>query len=116
MTIRQHVRRRFGYGLTVGFAAWVLLAILMFSTGKATGQPIIFVCIFVFVAAAVFIQFAIRCLLCGGNLGLLLPGMFTFFGRKRRINFCPYCGTSLDERFDGNKQAAARERAMKRAA
>jgi DNA-directed RNA polymerase subunit RPC12/RpoP len=40
---------------------------------------------------------AIRCPRCGGNLGTT-PAAFPFsFSKKRRFNYCLYCGVSVDE-------------------
>jgi hypothetical protein len=45
-----------------------------------------------FAGAILGLVFLVRCPRCGGILG----GFPLSFG-KMRVNFCPYCGVSLDE-------------------
>ena len=115
MTNRQHIRRRLRWFFAIGFGAWLLLASTMLTTVGEPPPLLIGLGMFAFVAAALSMQFGIRCLLCGGNLGLTIgPATFSFFRRKHVVNYCPYCGSSLDEPFDAAQQDAARERAKKR--
>lgn len=49
------------------------------------------------VGALVFVNLGIRCPRCNGNLVMTAQGAAFPLGRKHRINFCQYCGVSLDE-------------------
>ena len=49
------------------------------------------------VVALVFVNLGVRCPRCRGNLALTAQGAAFPLWRKRRVNFCQYCGVSLDE-------------------
>ena len=53
-----------------------------------------------FTAGIVFLGFFIRCARCKGNLGLLHVSFRKSAFGFRAINFCPYCGVSLDTRIE----------------
>ena len=108
MTIREHIKRRLMLGFCAAGASWLLVAALMFTREEAPPVPVLFVGMGIFMAAIIFLNFAIRCVRCGGNLGLTIaPALISFFRGKRRISFCPYCGISLDTSLQEAQAVAA---------
>jgi hypothetical protein len=97
MTIRQYIKRRLAWALGVAISAWLLLVASMVTAGKEPPVPLIAVGMLTFFGAVVFVNLAIRCPRCRGNLGItIVPAMFSFHS-KRRASYCPFCGVSLDE-------------------
>ena len=49
-----------------------------------------------FLVAIIFLGFLIRCPRCRGNIGALNAGVSKSIPFYTVINYCPYCGVSLD--------------------
>jgi hypothetical protein len=102
MTIRQVLRRRmllwFLMLLLIGASAWILLP-LHDETVDAVFPMIIVAGVGGGFALSLF---GFRCPRCAGNLWLIAQGAAFSWG-KRRISFCPYCGCSLDEKWQAKK-------------
>ena len=97
MTIAEFITRRllavWGYFATV-FLVFALAAVVM---GRQV-SPVLFGVLFVlFAGGALYIQFAIRCPRCKGNLGFTIGQAMLPIARRRKPRFCPFCGVSLDE-------------------
>jgi hypothetical protein len=57
-----------------------------------------------FVAATIYVRFAGRCVHCHRPLGRLWYGSWgTAFGLASELQFCPYCGKSLDDDVGSNQ-------------
>jgi hypothetical protein len=97
MTIRDHVRRRvlIGYGLAF-VGAGIFMASAFLTDGKANGIDFFLFGFVPFLGAIIYINFAIRCPRCKGNLAFT-PAVYPTFSSKYRLNYCPYCGVSVDE-------------------
>jgi hypothetical protein len=98
MTIRSYIKRRvvLGYGLViVGFALFA--ASHLFGAPDGENSPLFFVAFIPFFAAVVYVNFAIKCPRCKGNLSVT-PAAYPSFSSKHRFNFCPYCGVNVDEK------------------
>jgi uncharacterized membrane protein YedE/YeeE len=99
MTIREVLgrkRKRFVY---LGIAACVgALTALLLSVSSGT-FPWLFLPFFACFGASVLgIMFFLKCPRCSGSLGRgNVPFEGTSAGIRRPINYCPYCGVSLDE-------------------
>lgn len=102
MTIREYIKRRVRLAMGIGIGSWVLLAIV--GPLGAGGYPLVqsLLPLFAIIGATGFggaiisIMF-IRCPKCRASLGqtVAMPTAIRLSGRQ--INFCPYCGVSLDE-------------------
>lgn len=104
MTAREKLNRRHRplvIGLYAGFALAFASALLgsFFRNSPigayeiiplAVGIPVAFVCM-------LFIQFGTRCPSCRLRLGQLLLATGHVWGFGKEFNFCPKCGTSLDQ-------------------
>jgi len=97
MTIRDYVRRRvvIGYGLAF-LGVGIFMASAFLTDGRDKEADFFLFGFVPFLAAVVFIHFFIRCPRCKGNLALT-PAVYPSLSRKHRLNFCPYCGVSVDE-------------------
>jgi hypothetical protein len=90
--------------MILAFAAWLGFA---FSGVLAAQQGISWLPLpfFALFGVAVLLNiFWLKCPRCAGSLGMTnasLTGRVGLF--SRRINFCPYCGVSLDETWDKPK-------------
>jgi hypothetical protein len=100
MTIRQSFNRKRSIIFLI-FLAGILLQIILFQTVilKTTGPTPLYLfsgAIIAFVAGLCN-YFAIRCPLCKGNIGLVFwySGGILYISKK--IRYCPYCGSSIDE-------------------
>ena len=99
-TIRDYLKRRTRRIMAVGIGGWLLCALAMSVLGQgATGPgPLFFVGFAVFGGAIITLLFFVKCPKCKARFGQLGPEIaFRVWGR-RQVNFCPYCGVSLDER------------------
>jgi hypothetical protein len=66
-------------------------------SGGDSNDPLIFALGFTpFAVGILLVTFWVRCPRCGGNLGTVNAGRFAF-SRSARMNFCPFCGVSVDE-------------------
>jgi hypothetical protein len=95
-TIRDFVKRRVRWFMAIGFLAWVSIPAWM-SITRDRGQPYVpFAAMAVFALAALGMQFFVRCPRCKVRLGQIGVQVGISF-LKPTVNFCPYCGVSLDE-------------------
>jgi hypothetical protein len=104
MTLRDHIRRRVWACAAIGFGAWLLCGVtgvLVRSPEDGAGLlPIVGFAIFG--GAILALQWAVRCPKCRARLAQTV-GMYIAFqwGRRQRVNFCPFCGVNLDEPVPG---------------
>jgi hypothetical protein len=94
-TIRDGLRRRKRWVLILLFGAWLVFAFTIIPTA---GEPPILAIVpgIAFFGAMIFLGFFIRCPRCRGNLGVLNAGFSKVVPFYTVINYCPYCGVSLD--------------------
>ncbi len=98
MTIREELATRRRRLMVLAFLAWLgggLSAIFRVKDGLPW-LPLPFFALF---GAAVLLHlYWLRCPRCRGPLGIVNASLTKEGGGlRRRINFCPYCGISLDE-------------------
>jgi hypothetical protein len=106
MTTREYIKRRVRIALGIGIGSWVLVAIVgpFGAGGNRLVQSLLPLFAVIgaigFGGAIISIMF-IRCPKCRASLGqtVAVPTAMRLSGRQ--INFCPYCGVSLDEPMDG---------------
>jgi len=106
MTIRESIQKRLIRAFCVALLAFISLFIFIFYIFEDHTHWIEFLVFpfIIIVGAAYFLNFGLRCPSCGGNLGITIgPVMFTRLS-KRPINYCPFCGISLDTRIDDLQQ------------
>jgi hypothetical protein len=98
MTIREFLAARRRNLMIVGFAAWLGFAGSAFLGSRFEIPWLPFVFFALFGAVILLLFFWLKCPRCGGTLGAM-NASFTKGGRfmPRCINYCPYCGVSLDE-------------------
>jgi hypothetical protein len=97
-TIREHLIRRIRRLGAVGICGWLLFVVVPFVAADHKDPPVpLIITGFVLFGGAILLIQRVKCPKCSTILGqLAVPLAFTF-SQKRKINFCPYCGTSLDE-------------------
>ena len=102
MTIRDHIARRKLKFLILAIASWLGFGASMPFAAESGGFPALSFLFFAgFGAAVLGIMLFLKCPRCRGPLGATNATikmdnlLFT-----RRMNYCPYCGVSLDERFE----------------
>lgn len=96
-TIRDVIKRRVRWISLIAVAGWLLFPLSMSQVQKGhPPPPLFFVGMLLFVGAILAIQFVVRCPRCSAPLGQIALTI-AFGWLRRRVNFCPYCGVSLDE-------------------
>jgi hypothetical protein len=108
MTIRSMLNRRmwwFGRLMSAGMGAG-LVGVLV---GQATGRPAVLALVLpgfgvAFVAGMVAQFVGFLCPRCRGNLAPTLL-RYGWFSVDRRVRFCPYCGTGLDEELPSDAES-----------
>ena len=98
MTIREYIKRRVYWCAAVGFGGWLICA-LSVATSRDKQYPLFFtggiVC---FAGAILALQWIVRCPKCEARLAHTVGMAVAFqWGIRGTVNFCPYCGVSLDE-------------------
>jgi hypothetical protein len=112
-TIRDYIKRRVRWLFAVGVAGWLSFPLSQFAIHEESGNKVAaalpLLGMFVFMGAILALNWALKCPRCRANLGrtIALPVGLRFSGPK--VNFCPYCGVSLDEPCE--KQAAPGQQA-----
>ena len=98
MTIREGLASKQRKLNLFAFAAWAGCGFGVI-LGVKTGLPWLFLPFFAAFGAAVLVGFYwLRCPRCQGPVGMTRASL-TKGGRglRRSINYCPYCGVSLDD-------------------
>ena len=95
-TIRDYIKRRVRWLMAIGLAAWLSIPLWMAATHDPAQPYVPFVAITVFGSAVLGMQFFVRCPRCKARLGQIGMQIGISF-LKPTVNFCPYCGVSLDE-------------------
>ena len=101
-TNREYIRRRVWTCTAVAVAGWlVLMSSAAFRKNLPDGIPesaVTIAGLLLFAGAMFVVRKLVRCPKCQANLGrtIALPVAFSW-GSGPRVNFCPYCGVSLDE-------------------
>lgn len=98
MTIREYLSGRRYKALALILLSWVTCggSTLIASKTQLDWLPIPF--FLAIIAAMILMWRLVRCPRCSGPVGMFrvsLSGRRTFLNRP--INYCPYCGVSLDE-------------------
>jgi hypothetical protein len=114
-TIRDYIKRRVWWCAALGFGGWLIFAlgsVIARSMPDGVPRAAIPVVGFVMFGGAIFaLQGIVRCPRCKAKLGrtVAMPIAFSW-GSGPKVNFCPFCGVSLDERLPGapNAQDAGR--------
>ncbi len=101
-TIRNYIKRRVWWCLSFGVAGWLLVPL-----GRALGNKLPdgiprgapeFAGVLLFVGAMLVMQRIVKCPKCNAQLGRTIAMPVAFgWGSGPKVNFCPYCGVSLDE-------------------
>src|SRR5215471_18697401 len=96
-TIRQYIKRRVWWCVAIGIGGWLMFPLAgSIAKDLPAGVP---VAVMMFGGAMIALQWIVRCPKCKAKLArtIAMPVAFSW-GSGPRINFCPYCGVSLDER------------------
>ena len=105
MVIREYIRRRINRIRRFALVAWfgLFACALGLIYGPREAQTVMLIGL-VLSGAAFFAAFfylysgGVRCPRCKGKVGYLVP-YFPLTSTKGPINYCPFCGTSIDEDF-----------------
>jgi len=95
-TIRDYIKRRVRWFMAIGFVAWLSIPLWMSVTHEPAQPYVPFVAMAVFAGAVIGMQFFVRCPRCKVRLGQIGMQIGISF-LKPTVNFCPYCGVSLDQ-------------------
>jgi hypothetical protein len=105
MTIRDYLKRRTRLIAAVGFAGWLLLPLSTIVVGGGQPPVPLFVAGFVVFGGAILaLFFLVRCPKCKTTFRQLASEIAFHWGTRRRVNFCPYCGVSMDEPYDSPRK------------
>ena len=101
MTIREHLQQKLRHAKTVKLAGFAVFAFGVILTAKADGRSPIFAAIaiagfVVIFVGGIFIQAKACCPKCGKSVGKFLVREENILFVWRPIDYCPYCGISLD--------------------
>ena len=97
-TIRDYLKRRTRRFMAIGFGSWLFFALSagFGHIGPKLG-PAVFVGFGILFGAVLALLFFVKCPKCGTGFWQLAGQLALHWGSRRRVNFCPYCGVSLDE-------------------
>jgi hypothetical protein len=103
-TIRDYIKRRVRWAMGIGIGSWLVLAIVG-PLGSEAYPPLQHVLpVFAVVGGigfggAMISMLFIRCPKCRARLGqtIAMPTALQFSRWSPQVNYCPYCGVSLDE-------------------
>jgi hypothetical protein len=105
MTIRDYLKHRTRLVMGAGFAGWLLLPVSAIVTGGRGPPALFFLLGFgVFAGAIVLFLFVVRCPKCNAPFGQLAGEIAFRFGVRRQVNYCPYCGVSMDEHYEAPRE------------
>lgn len=117
-TIRDYLKGRIRWCLAFAVGGWLLIALGGgFAAHLPEGIPrpaIPLLGFIVFFGAIIAIQRSIKCPKCKARLGrtIAMP-LAVNFGSGPQVNFCPFCGVSLDEPQPGSSDATATQNPIK---
>ena len=102
VTIRDHIKRRVRIIAAVAVGGWLLLPLSASFGADPQAFPLpMFVGFAIFAGAILGLTFFVKCPKCDTRFGQVASQIAFHFGSKRgRVNFCPYCGTSLDQPYE----------------
>jgi len=106
VTIRQFIRRRLAIGYGLVFVGLFVQLGIEYSGGNSNDLLLLALAFTPCAAGILLVTFGVRCPRCRANLGAVAAGRFAF-SRGARMNFCPFCGVSVDAPRDGEKAVMA---------
>jgi hypothetical protein len=89
MTIRDKLKWQMFWGRTVGFGCWLVIILLIVFAENQAIMPLIILPVIGFIGAILYVLLFVKCPNCGGGMAQFMSGL-------RQVNYCPYCGVSLD--------------------
>ena len=102
-TIRQHIKRRVRWCMAIAAGGWLMFPLATSLAGYLPegipqgAAPL--AGMLLFVGAIFTMQRIVKCPKCKARLAQTIAMHVAFsWGSGPRVNFCPYCGVSLDER------------------
>ena len=101
-TIRDYIKRRVRWAFAVGVLGWLTLPLSQFAgheePGNKVGAALPALGMLVFLGAILALNWLIKCPRCRANLSRTIAMTVGLsWGSGPKVNFCPYCGVSLDE-------------------
>jgi hypothetical protein len=98
LTIREHLRHRVIWTYVIGLVGVLILWVAAASGDEGIGNIASLIGLVGIAVGVLFLTFGLRCPKCKGNLAATAaPAAFPFWS-KHRVNFCQFCGVSIDER------------------
>jgi hypothetical protein len=110
-TIRGYIKARVRWLFAVGILGWLAFPLSQFvRRSEPVGAALPVFGMLVFMGAILALNWAIKCPRCRANLGrtIAMP-LGLSWGSGPQINFCPYCGVSLDEPLDKQTPAVQQQ-------
>lgn len=99
-TNRDYIRHRVWISLAIAGAGWLMIfsGSMMGRAADQKGPQALFGVVgFLMFLGALLVAQRVKCPKCSTRLGQVAMLIGVHWGKKRRLNFCPYCGVSLDE-------------------
>ena len=97
-TIRSYIKRRVWASMAFAVGGWLLLPLSAGAMGDKPNPLFMMAGAIVFVGALLSMFWLVRCPKCKAKLAQTIGTATAFqWGSRGKVNFCPYCGVSLDE-------------------
>lgn len=94
-TSRRYIKKRVSWALGAGFGGW-LLVMVTGATTDSNARASMAIGFLIVLVSAIATRW-IKCPKCSTRLGPSIALQVAVPAGRPRINFCPYCGVSLDE-------------------
>jgi hypothetical protein len=110
-TIRDYIKGRVRWLFAVGVLGWLTFPLSQFAgRSQPVGAALPALGMLVFVGAILALNWAVKCPRCRANLGRTIAMTVGLsWGSGPKVNFCPYCGVSLDEPREKQTPAAQQQ-------
>jgi hypothetical protein len=97
-TLRDRIKRRIRWITAIGVGGWLLMVLTISTMGPKNGvPPWSAVAGFILMGGAVLLTIWTRCPKCKERIGQEIGYRVAFSWRRKPPDYCPYCGTSLDQ-------------------
>lgn len=106
-SIRAYIKRRVRWCLALAIVGWIAVAVTVPTVRDRRIEPFVTMLAFLIFGGAALALQRIKCPKCATRLGQVAMLIGAHWGSRKQLNFCPYCGTSLDAARETQQQQDA---------